>query len=399
CSGTNVASVSCSNGLCNSSCNPGYGNCTQPAYPVADNGCETNTGTNVDNCGQCGRACSLINVATRSCSGGTCNSTCNAGYGNCGQPSAPTADDGCETGTSSNTAHCGGCGRACSGTNVASVSCSNGLCNSSCNPGYGNCTQPAFPTGDDGCEINTNTSTTHCGGCGRPCSSTNVAPLSCSTGTCNSTCSGLYGNCTQPAYPTADNGCETATNTLTNCGGCGVPCSRANATATCATGTCQIASCNGGYYNVDGIDGNGCECQDDGQNTCATAVGLGALLTGQSVLSQVRKVVPNAVEDWYTVTFTPVTPNNGGGAPQIAFVQNDGGEFKFDVFYVCGGGAAGCRIEGGTAVGVTSWYFDENFGTPGYTTRDWSWPTTVYVKVYRPVSGLSCASYQLQAAR
>src|SRR5690606_15278969 len=45
----------------------------------------------------------------------------------------------------------------------------------------------------------------------------------------------------------ATDGCETSIRTASNCGGCGLTCSRANATATCSTGTCQILSCLSGY--------------------------------------------------------------------------------------------------------------------------------------------------------
>jgi len=61
---------------------------TQAAAPPSSNmnkltdGCEINTNTDTSNCGGCGMACSTINVATPSCSGGMCNGACNAGYAN-----------------------------------------------------------------------------------------------------------------------------------------------------------------------------------------------------------------------------------------------------------------------------------------------------------------------------
>jgi len=45
-------------------------------------GCEININTNTSNCGGCGMACSTTNVATPSCSGGMCNGVCSAGYAN-----------------------------------------------------------------------------------------------------------------------------------------------------------------------------------------------------------------------------------------------------------------------------------------------------------------------------
>jgi hypothetical protein len=95
-----------------------------------------------------------------------------------------------------------------------------------------------------------------CGSCGTVCR-TNTGTLSntCSGGTCHPTCAVGWGNCDND--PT--NGCERNERTLTDCGGCNVPCSLPNASATCATGQCKIASCNAGFSNCDGSDATGCE--------------------------------------------------------------------------------------------------------------------------------------------
>jgi len=101
----------------------------------------------------------------------------------------------------------GGAGVGGSGTGGAGVggSCSDTLCGSDC--------------------VDLNTSTDHCGECDRACSASNVDVLSCSGGVCDSTCSGAWLNCTQPAASTADDGCETNGGVLTHdCGGCGVSC-------------------------------------------------------------------------------------------------------------------------------------------------------------------------------
>jgi len=51
------------------------------------------------NCGACGRPCSTVGVASVSCSLGVCDSTCTADSGvhNLIRPQAPFADDGCES--------------------------------------------------------------------------------------------------------------------------------------------------------------------------------------------------------------------------------------------------------------------------------------------------------------
>ena len=55
------------------------------------------------------------------------------------------------------------------------------------------------------------------------------------------------------------NGCETASDTIVNCGACGSVCSNApNGSAACASGSCSLV-CNSGYLECDGDLVNGCE--------------------------------------------------------------------------------------------------------------------------------------------
>jgi hypothetical protein len=336
CASDNVAVAACSGGVCTSTCVNGFGNCGQPAAPAADDGCETDLTTSTASCGQCGRACSTVNVSTLSCSGGVCTSMCNGGFGNCSKPIAPSTDDGCETGTLGDiqncggcgiicssvngtpscvngsctwacttgfqhcgagntgcetdittTANCGGCGRACAGTNVDTAMCVNGLCASTCLSGFGNCNQPAAPTADDGCETNLNTSTGNCGMCGRGCSSSNVGTLQCAGGLCTSSCNGGFGNCGKPAAPLADDGCEADfNNSAANCGGCGRACSSANVAGapTCALGVCTSA-CVAGAGNCarpafpTADDG----CEDDTTSDRNNCGGCGRACSGSFV--------------------------------------------------------------------------------------------------------------------
>src|SRR5688572_25801772 len=74
--------------------------------------------------------------------------------------------------------HCGGC-RPCSGEQVATPTCEAGLCRSTCLLPYGNCSTPAAPAADDGCETNLETTATRCGACDRACASSGVDELRC----------------------------------------------------------------------------------------------------------------------------------------------------------------------------------------------------------------------------
>jgi hypothetical protein len=95
------------------------------------------------------------------------------------------------------------------------------------------------------------TTVQNCGECGRACSGSNVAVLSCSAGVCDSTCAPLFANCGMPSTG-PDNGCELSATTVTNCGGCGNACV---ATFACNAGHCECA--NGGDCKTTGIGNQG----------------------------------------------------------------------------------------------------------------------------------------------
>jgi hypothetical protein len=105
--------------------------------------------------------------------------------------------------------------------------------------------------------VNKTTDPTNCGTCGHDCTAlahvTNASAVSCnSAGGCvipQSACGAGYANCSSTSNDL--DGCETQTNTNTNCGGCGVTCSITNGTASCATGVCN-KMCNNGFYMCNG---------------------------------------------------------------------------------------------------------------------------------------------------
>ena len=106
----------------------------------------------------------------------------------------------------------------------------------------------------DGCETAINT-LTNCGACGTTCATPNAA-ATCATGTCAiSACNAGFGNCDGKA----SNGGETSLTTATNCGACGTACSLANGASSCANGTCTLLGCSAGFFDCDGNTQNGCE--------------------------------------------------------------------------------------------------------------------------------------------
>jgi Cys-rich repeat protein len=119
------------------SCNAGYADCKNGA---AD-GCETNLGTDVNNCGACNMACGAVANGVPGCVVGQCGvATCNGVFRDCNK----LPGDGCEADTSQDVNNCGGCGTACPVNN----SCLNGACAPNCNasPQWAkvNCSNPSW---------------------------------------------------------------------------------------------------------------------------------------------------------------------------------------------------------------------------------------------------------------
>ncbi|MDQ3035553.1 MAG: MopE-related protein [Myxococcota bacterium] len=235
-----VADV-CADGTCDCSAQAGLGACEGGTSCCSGAGCR-DLETDFDNCGYCDRAC---DTASSACAGGEC--VCGA----LGRPCDAAMDAGptcCGAGcvdTQNDPNNCGVCGNACG----ASATCSAGRC--VCNPGFDNCDANQ----GNGCEIDLRVDLSHCGGCGNVCTRSG-ATATCSGSTCRiGACDTLRGDCDGMDA----NGCEATLTTLVHCGACGSPCSRANATAACGGGMCSIASCNAGFASCDGIDSNGCE--------------------------------------------------------------------------------------------------------------------------------------------
>jgi hypothetical protein len=269
--------------------------------------------TSILNCGACGRVCSSTGVATASCAGGLCTSSCLGFAGNCSRPPAPLPDDGCETDLDSSVNSCGACGRACSSSNVLAKHCAGGVCDSTCSGTFGNCARPTGASADDGCEVNLDTSTAHCGACGRACSNSGVASPACQAARCTSTCSGNGLNCNQPLQPFADDGCEANRTSTMTCAACGNLCTATNASAPTCNGTRCAYTCNGGFVDCTAaanVNTNGCECEGNGccpGNTCQVKHNNGQ---GQSYFDCVPLATYNAAQAVAACRAYAVNPAN-----------------------------------------------------------------------------------------
>jgi len=130
----------CSSGECSFQCVGAYSDCNG----VAADGCEIDTATDEANCGACGFGCVLAH-ATALCVTQACTiGQCDTGWGACDGNLA----NGCETNTLTSTQHCGECDHACSAPANADAICGSGVCGYVCKTGYANCNG----LDSDGCE-------------------------------------------------------------------------------------------------------------------------------------------------------------------------------------------------------------------------------------------------------
>ncbi len=219
-----------------------------PAGQTCCDGACVDPQANLAHCGGCGTRCMVVNGVGQCMNGQCAIGQCNSPFASCDGMAA----NGCETNTQSDAAHCGGCAMACAARANASARCASGRCEYACNMGFADCdNDPA-----NGCETDTRASATHCGGCGMRCSLAN-ATAGCTDGRCAvATCAMNFGDCDTNAL----NGCESdLRTTVAHCGRCGVSCPGGpNAIPACANGSCAYI-CTAAYSDCDGNVANGCE--------------------------------------------------------------------------------------------------------------------------------------------
>ena len=251
----------CPLGVCTMvSCESGWDDCDYVPF----NGCERDVANDAHNCGQCNQVCLPHPHSTTSCSEGACVVSCSLGWGDCNGQIL----DGCEVNTMTSSWHCGACGNACPSRPHASNSCDLGQCTLSCDLGWGDCND----VNEDGCEADLSLPA-HCGSCSNECPTRPHATTTCDQGVCGFTCDGGWADCNTHAY----DGCESDLGSVATCGACTVQCPQpANATAVCGTAGCSFV-CTTGFDDCNGQATDGCEVDlsqisDCGAcgNTCAT---------------------------------------------------------------------------------------------------------------------------------
>lgn len=140
----------CMGGICGIQCEAARGNCDGDFR----NGCETDLGSSLQNCGACGQACAMRPNAISTCVASACQSACSAGFADCNR----TPADGCEVNLQASASNCSACGIECAiGANCVGGRCS---CPENMTPCGGRCVDLRSDSGN-------------CAACGAACGSGN----------------------------------------------------------------------------------------------------------------------------------------------------------------------------------------------------------------------------------
>jgi hypothetical protein len=192
-----------------------------------------------------------------------------------------------------------------------------GTCEFVCKSGFADCDGKAA----NGCEADI-ASAQNCGGCNSDCTRLpNVASSSCDGTHCTQVkCKPGFGDCDG----IADNGCERALDTQSDCGACDKPCAPAHASGACNAGSCQLMACDSGYGDCDAKPDDGCEASlNDATHcgSCGTACNNGMYCdNGECACTESSQCAADNVEccsnrcvDTYSIcSYAPCLPGTGG---------------------------------------------------------------------------------------
>jgi hypothetical protein len=168
-------------------------------------------------------------------------------------------------------------------------------------------------------------------------------------------------------------------------------------TANCTNGACGIGTCTPGWYDVNGVYSDGCECQGVANGTaCATATTVPPLNIGG--MTTATGNLPGMMdENWFQISFSGNT--NTAYHPHVTLTTNPNSEFKFDVSSDCNKTALICAVEAnGPSTGLTEWEVKYTAGDGGPTFKPI--PAvgnngTILVRVFRPTGMPTCDNFVL----
>ena len=140
--------------------------CSLTGTTQCGNACIDLTG-DAKNCGKCANECKAPANASAKCDSSTCGFTCTTDFKDCNAK----PDDGCEINTASDKDNCGDCKKPCMPIDKGEVGCEKGACSvASCKMGFGNCDNDA----KNGCETDLSADPKNCGMCAKACGATQL---------------------------------------------------------------------------------------------------------------------------------------------------------------------------------------------------------------------------------
>lgn len=187
---------------------------------------------------------------------------------------------------------------------------------------------------------------------------------------------------------------------------------------------CVIGQCVEQFFDLDSEVDNGCECEGTPRTESLAACSdapqgyLGSAAEGAQINDAPVGAIPlidngigSGAEDWYSIDFPPggnpgVRPNTG--SIQVDFIQNDGTDYRFQVFRSCNAVPfdQGLATQFGAGAPPTRewWFFDNhvaavNMPVPALYQDNIAWPNKVYVRVFRVQNDEVCNSYKLRIQR
>jgi len=183
-----------------------------------------------------------------------------------------------------------------------------------------------------------------------------------------------------------DNNCNGQTDEMNPTPACASQNPNAGSVSTwsCTAGTCQIASCALGNADIDGAQGNGCECQTDQHaNSCIAA---GSLSVPKGGTANMQGKIETAMgSDWVTFNFIAPAALGESYAPKVQLVNNGGGQYAMDVMADCNN-LATCN-DGGSGTDISVWELNYQYDPNGNPQGPWSDTdpkiTSIKVRVYR----------------
>ena len=219
--------------------------------------------------------------------------------------------------------------------------------------------------------------------------------LACSPADCNDSDPTIYPGAPE-ACDTIDQDCDSVADNGDSAIMC--PPTTQVATTNCSGGDCYVATCNAGFFDVDGFYSTGCECVDDAySNSCAGAVDVGDVAPGGS--TSVTGTLPLSSDvDWIRVSFPAGTGRPSAGTPTVSFSARPATNYYFDVYYNCSAAAA---CGSGAATNRTDYSFVDNqsSGATAYSVNGTGWPEDLYIRVHRTGGAATCAQYSLSITR